>query len=251
MSSHKLEQDAAGAQRVIPVIPPNGGWTGNNNLGTMRPIHIDSTRRQTVLKLPEWGPPEVWTISLYIQDTNPLVTLGDVAIKARLEFGVGGSTQIMEVDWENGTEVSKTMNALNVIAEFNESVAQTDLNIGVQIARGGRGGNRNIYNSVQRLALLDAASETDYIQVPNFAAEFVIIPAGVDDSTNHDNVYSADVLIATYPGNQLVQPAIAMVTGEDVLKGKNLPVVAGSRYIKVINNGASQIAYTLYANMYG
>lgn len=245
-------RDQQPAQRVFAEIAAKGIWTGDNQIGIMRPAKFDSTRRQTILKLDEWGPPEVWTISLYIQDANPLITLGDISIKAHIEFGVGGSSQVIEVDWENGTELSKVMNAVNVIAVFGEtSDPDFGLNIGVQIARGGRGGNRNVYNSLQRLQLLDATSETDYIQVPNFAAEFLIVPAGVTDPTNHDNVYGDDIILATYPGNQLVQPAIAMVTGADILKGRYLPVIAGSRYMKVINNSDNQIAYTLYANMYG
>lgn len=250
MSAQKRQQSAANASSTVVVIPPNGSWSGDNQLGTMRPVKVDSTRRQTILKLDEWGAPDVWTLSLYLQEQNPLNTLGDIAIKARIEFGAGGSTQIIEVDWENGVEISKAMNAVNVIAEFGGIDTVVPINLGVQLARGGRGGNRNAYNSLQRLQLLDAASETDYIQVPNFAAEFLIVPAGVE-LANHDLVYNDDIVIATYPGNQLSQPAIAMVTGSDILKGRYLPVVAGSRYLKVINNGADQIAYTLYANMYG
>src|SRR5690348_14003177 len=91
MARRKLENTPVMAPHqltpVAPVIPSNGSWTGNNQLGIELPFAPDSNNRQTILKLDEWGPPDVWTISLFTRDD--LQVFQALGIKATIEFGAG------------------------------------------------------------------------------------------------------------------------------------------------------------------
>src|SRR6266700_163117 len=107
----------AGVPAVATVIPSNGSWTGNNQLGALVDFAPDSNARQTILKLDEWGPPEEWTISLFLRDQQQ--EFSALGIQAEINFGVGGGTQTVFVDWANGVEITKTMNAVNVIAQYS------------------------------------------------------------------------------------------------------------------------------------
>lgn len=111
-------QRTPGASQGLPIIPSKQGpWTGNNQLGIEREFAADSNNRQTILKLDEWDFPDVWTICLGMNDFTP--TQGGFDVTALIQFGIGGVTQVVEVDWLNGSGISLPMNALNVVAQYN------------------------------------------------------------------------------------------------------------------------------------
>ena len=90
MARRTLENSIAAPQRsgvppVAPVIPSSGWWTGNNQLGNEVAFAPDANNRQTILKLEEWGPPEVWTVSLFL--THEIAAFNAFDVTAELDFG--------------------------------------------------------------------------------------------------------------------------------------------------------------------
>lgn len=122
--AHEIQR-TPGADNAVATVPnKKGPWTGNNNLGIERPFAPDAENRQTVLKLPEWGFPEMWTLCLGLAfDANAWAPSGinepAFDITAVIEFGSGGCIQTVECDWVNGATICLPMNAVNVIAQYN------------------------------------------------------------------------------------------------------------------------------------
>lgn len=118
-------QQPAGVPPVYPLHMRNHPqWSGNNELGYALPFEPDANNRQTILKMEEWGFPEVWTLCLGLDFDrsnwpDPPDTTADFDITALIQFGIGGVVQEVEIDWHNGTAISLPMNALAVIAQYN------------------------------------------------------------------------------------------------------------------------------------
>lgn len=175
------------ASMVAAVPPPPGiqaPWSGSLNLGNVASFNPDSQNRQTILKLDEWGPPEIWTVSLAIDsyDDSPDV-MADVpswAVTAEIVFGSGGSSQTILVDWDNGSQISLPMNAVSVVAIYNgglisDPTPPVDLNLGVQLSRGVRGGNFPPTCTIAHAEMTDDG-ETYNIEIPPFAKAVRIVP---------------------------------------------------------------------------
>jgi hypothetical protein len=235
---------------VAPVIPSNGCWSGDNQLGIFTQFAPDSNNRQTVLKLDEWGPPVVWTISLALRDS--LQFFHAVQLKAIVEFGAGGSTQTVELDWDNGAQISLPMNALNVIAEVvNVDAFTTEgpgLQLGVQIARGRRGGSvppKLTLLSNQFLANLGQADVT----IPPFATDLFAIPSDPGTIVDvYDQNFTIQLWSGSTPGLGVV---LGVLRGTELLAGRTLPVVAGARSARVTNASGHFTSFTLFANLDG
>lgn len=135
---------------VQPAL--HGPWTNSNNFGAEVAFTPDEQARQRIIKLPEWGDPVVWTVSLGIEYTEedwPLDGGGrsrGFEIVGEVSYGVGGATQTVEVDWVQGTTFSVPMNAISVdaayifpfgVGEGPEPQQPRDLRLSVLLARGG------------------------------------------------------------------------------------------------------------------
>lgn len=164
------------ASRTILTAPAWGTetpWSGSNNLGNIVYYNPDVNNRQSILKLDEWGPPEMWTVSLFREHRPPLSGT-DYWITAEISFGAGGSTQTIEVDWLTGTMLSVPMNAISVTAKFSSfnlagfPIAPADkLRLGAQIARGVRGGSRAPTLS-KRLGIIAPGTTGVPVEIPAF-----------------------------------------------------------------------------------
>lgn len=122
--AHEIQRTPSSVNAVNVISAKTGPWTGNNNLGIERSFAPDSNNRQTILKLPEWGFPEMWTLCLGLifdpNQWNPAPGLTPAFdVTAVIEFGGGGCIQTVECDWINGCAISLPMNAVNVIAQYN------------------------------------------------------------------------------------------------------------------------------------
>ena len=130
--SHEIQR-TPGSDDAISIVPSKRGpWTGNNQLGIERGFAPDANNRQSILKLDEWGFPEVWTLCLGLTYDAELYgsgggITGAFGILAQVEFGTGGVIQIVEVDWCQGVSIPLPMNALNVIASY--SAVPTELGL--------------------------------------------------------------------------------------------------------------------------
>lgn len=119
-------------------------WSGNNELGIELPYQPDGDGFQTILKMDEWGFPELWTVSLGISyDLSLVPGIGDgkFSIDGLIRFGSGGVTQEFEVDWTEGVTFTVPMNAINVIARYSDFTGKNntppDLRLRVNLGRNG------------------------------------------------------------------------------------------------------------------
>lgn len=245
-----------GVPLVAPIIPRTGGWSGDNQLGREQPYAPDNRGTQTILKLDEWGPPEIWTVSLYVK--HGFKTFDGFKITAEINFGAGGSTQSLEVDWLNGAQISLPMNAVNVIAKFSDvdvSVEGSGLSLGVQLSRGSRGGTappvKTIAEFVEGNNTVNGSFHGDLYEIPKFAKNIIIVP---DEEVGFPTFFSADFQAVLFSGNSGGGVASAAVDGTKTTAGiqLRLPVVGEARILNVKYVGAGVLPrYTAYAELEG
>jgi len=147
----KARADVPEPSVSVFVQPPlHGPWTNSNNFGAEVAFSPGEDSRQRIIKLPEWGDPVVWTVSLgidYTEEDWPNVgAVRGFEIVGEVSYGVGGATQVIEVDWIQGTTFSVPMNAISVdaayIFPFDVGAGPgpqqpLDLRLSVLLARGG------------------------------------------------------------------------------------------------------------------
>lgn len=240
---------AHGIPQVAAIVPRTGGWSGDNQIGYQAKYGPDKRGNQTILKLDEWGPPEVWTVSLWIE--GKFTTYDGFSVTAQINFGAGGSTQTVEIDWLNGAQISLPMNALNVIAHFENVDVVTEgagLSLGVQISRGSRGG---VFPPVKTMGrfLLGASQDTGLIEIPAFARRIVVIP-----TAQVANFYTATTSLELFEGDGGGAQISGTAIGSQALSlgGLWLPVVNASRLARVSNAlGGPNIVGIMYAEIDG
>lgn len=234
---------------VVAVTPAHGWWTGSNNVGVEVGFAPDANNRQTVLSLPEIGAPEEWTVSLFARFPTPSgANLANFRITAIINFGAGGSTQEVELDWLNGAQITLPCNALNVIAKYSNGAGGDNLRIGVQVARGRRGGNQPPRKTVSDLTIIDPLGAADFT-IPQFAATMHVIPG---------NVISVPVLYnASTHIFQLSSPAggtfnVSLTLGSNLLATDGIEVIGAGRTLRVSNTDAvNPLSIAVYADLFG
>lgn len=245
-----IAQQRGGVPLVGMVVPRNGGWSGDNQLGRQQPYGPDNRGRQTILKMDEWGPPEIWTVSLYL--TQAIEDFNGFGVTAEIGFGVGGSTQVVKVDWVNGCQISLPMNAINVMAIFEDVDITTEgqgLQLGVQLCRGARGGQ-----DLPRLTMaefVEATSVNVQYRIPNFAKNIVIVP---DEAVGFASFYSADLRVQLFSGNNAGGlHTTAAADGTRTVAGQiRLPVTGQARFVDIEYVGVGALPrYTMYAEIDG
>lgn len=204
MISELFDRALNSRKRMVEVMPPASGynypWSGSNNLGNVVDFDPHLNNRQTILKMDEWGPPEVWTVSLAITHDEWAAAVRDetalLDITANISFGVGGSTQEVKLSWLNGTMISLPMNAISVTAEYPDlesflggdtALLPPNIRLSVQIARGYHHSNA-VYMPTPPITLA-AATAYDLGEVPAYAKSFEIISGSGNLPLN--NIYVA------------------------------------------------------------
>jgi hypothetical protein len=218
---------STGAVTIIPS--KTGPWTGNPNLGIEQPFAASVNNRQTILKLPEWGFPQVWTVLLGLSFDSNFLNGGSngFSITAHIEAGAGGAIQLVDVDWVQGTALSLPMNALNVIAEYDDTTdLPPDLRLTVTIAPG-----KSTYAKPTRtFYMVIAPASQDQIEIPKFAKRVFLC-----DSVNAgSSVYSANADIRMFSvqgGGRGIR-----ITGPNLLAlGGWLEIPNGARFLTIFN----------------
>lgn len=133
----------AGLRPVATIVPRQGWWSNYPQLGEEQAFAPDANSRQTILKADELGPPEVYTLTLgiaYSEQDWP-GTGRAFEVEAEINFGAGGATQVVKIDWVQGAQISLPMNAVNVVATYNIDAAAApqppaDLRLSVMLGRG-------------------------------------------------------------------------------------------------------------------
>lgn len=236
-----------GVPQVAAITPRNGGWSGDNQLGYEAKYGPDRRQTQTILKLDEWGPPEVWTVSLFLR--GDFLNFDGFGVRARINFGAGGSTQVYECDWINGSQVSLPMNAINVEAIFQDVNVATEgrgLSLGVQLSRGTRGGTETPrYTLAERLSV-PAGTVSSAIELPDFASEVYVTPVG---NANVPRVYAADQFLELVRGSTSLTSA--SIDGTRLGLGIKLPVAGQARAVRYRNDSATEVTVNIIADLFG
>ena len=236
-----------GIPQVVPTIPREGLWSGYNQLGYQAKYGPDQRNTQTILKLDEWGPPEVWTLSLFLD--QKLEAFNGFGVTARINFGAGGSTQVIETDWINGSQISLPMNAVNVEAIFSDIDVTTEgagLSLGVQLARGARGGTRGPVKTIAENITVGALASSSVFEIPAFAKAVYAISTG--GTTN--NLNDALVRLITLSGN-FSADVTGTISGVAASNGVGLPVVGRAKFVRLSNGTGASVNATLYAEIDG
>ena len=266
--------DAEPADPPMPVLktePLKGPWTGNNNLGIRQPFAPDANNRQTILKTPEWGFPVVWTVTLGIVGF-PQGDFDGFGIKAILEAGVGGCTQTIEIDWRNGTQISLVMNALNVIAEFQnlDTNETTGLELTVEVARGNRPGASGPpvltltsagttgfatspfpEGTLMEDVIIPAGGDSGLMRIPELATK-ILVGAALPTAVNILRLHNQNVRLATITGNTFGATGVLAISGADlVASGGGIPVTGQARYAILFNGSGDPVEVTFWAEIAG
>lgn len=125
MRAHReiTRRDATqGAQPVIPVETRGGAWSGYQQLGNEIAFAPDTNNRQTVLRLDEWGFPQVWTVMLAMDLPPGADSVGGFAVTAEVHPGAGGTVDSFLVDWNQGVTFSVVCNAITINAIYSNVV---------------------------------------------------------------------------------------------------------------------------------
>lgn len=247
------DPQAHGIPQVAPVIPRNGMWSGYNQLGYQAKYGPDQRGTQTILKLDEWGPPEVWTISLFLK--SEFLDSDGFNVQARINFGAGGSTQVMLIDWINGAQISLPMNAVNVEAIFADVDVATEgkgLALGVQLARGSRGGTLPPVLMIAEHLEIAADNESVSFTMPAFAKRVVLMPAA-NDAANIAAFYSDETQLIVESNPFGSGDVVGVADGAHADNGLIAVTVVGkARSFKIANtSNAVPVTVTLYVELEG
>lgn len=253
---------------VVNANPRKGAWTGNNQLGYSLPFKPDANNEQTILKLDEWGFPEVWTVSLSLEGFDNLEVFGEVngfGVLALIHFGAGGATQTIEVDWKTGTQLSLTMNAINVIAKYQNldlgSGEGDGLFLNVVLAKGNRPGNsaapvRTMFVDIPSGALpkdtlvetvvLQQNQDTGIMRLPPYSSRLM---AGAAGGPLFDPAifYSATTTIELLSGISGI--VVQKLSGAELLTRGGVAITGQARFGRISNANASPICFTSWAEI--
>jgi len=223
-----------------------GEWSRNNQLGVELPFLVDVTHPQTILKLDEWGMPEVWTISLTLRLPRELVATELFDIVGNINFGAGGLTQTVQVDWVDDTIFSVPMNALNITASWSELATingvppPKGVQVGVIISPGS-----TTHGRATRTSLFGPLANGDLVVNPlNVPPTFPPIPAYAKSATvtgsssaSTSILYSSGATLLFFVNNGTAAPGtIQAIPGNFLGPGVRVPIPANARYWSIANN---------------
>lgn len=236
----------------------HGIWSDSNNFGAEISFDPDQDNRQRVIKLPEWGEPVVWTVSLGIDYNEldwPAGSPGGqrgFEIVGEVTYGVGGATQTVEVDWIQGTTFSVPMNAISVdafyafpfvLSEGPRTQQPLDLRLSVLLARGTASGG---VRPTKVAPLVDgspaAALDNNQLvaapaRIPKFGKRLFLVssvpPAQFSELVNGNNY----ILFFSAPDvtGSAIRGGTARITASILTDGIRVPPFA--KYVTVQNVG--------------
>lgn len=235
----------------------HGLWSDSNNFGAEVAFAADEENRQRVIKLPEWGEPVVWTVSLGLDYTEEEWPAGGPGgqrgfeIVGEVSFGAGGATQTFEVDWVQGTTFSVPMNAISVdafyafpfdLSEGPRAQQPLDLRLSVLLGRGSANGVR----PTRSAQLLDGSPFAELgndqliatpARIPKFGKRLFVVssvePTQFNELVNGNNY----VVFFTAPdvSDAAVRVATMRITSTALLDGIRVPPFA--KYVTLQNVG--------------
>ena len=228
-----------GAQPVVPIEPMKGPWSGNQNLGSSKVWDSSLIGNQTIFKLPEWGMPKIWTLSLGIDPVSEWNALSSFDMTATIFFGAGGTSQTIEMDWVNGSSIILPGNAFEVLARLysdanTPAVAPDNIRLSVTASQGSLG--TPSASRTFKYAVANGGNTTPK-RIPNFAKYMIVLNAsntGVGQTSAFDATVRYEVIPGTAGGT------VFQMYGDMLYNvGGVMPIPAMGRYIRIWNASAA------------
>lgn len=226
-------------------------WVGNLQLGQLISFDPDTDIRATVLKMQNYGPPVVRTVSLWVDwNEDTPASEYEFSLIAEVNAGCGGAVQTFEVDWHNGACFTIPCSSLEVVCRYENKFGQFDPPEGLKVsAMIGSGVGRSPYPT-RTLGLSTAipAGSADLVEVPRFARKLRLIDL-VETSPTLTSVYDAlntIIFSATNPlSGTLVVNASYVSLDRDFALIQGMPIPNGARWVYLENN-TSDLVYFLW-----
>lgn len=231
MRSRELQRQPNGIQPVTPYEAKTGPWSRSPNLGISRLFAPSANNEQTILKLDEWGFPRVWSAMLGLKFRDIPVGVGNgFSIIARVIAGAGGSTQEFEVDWRQGMTFQTVMNAINIIALYDETAdIPSDLELTVTL------GHLRLTSALPTRSYRQLTS-SPRLRIPPFATSLTlsnVFPTGAP----FGSIFDATSTIFFHTAAPAA-PAIQTFTGAELLAFRRLPIPNGACFISITTSVA-------------
>jgi len=180
--------------------------------------------------MPEWGFPRQWTISLELDNT--VTEYDGFNITAVIEFGVGGSLQTVRCDWINGTVLTVTANAINVIAEFRNVDLVTEgpgIKLGAQVSRYPRPAI-----IPPRITIIEAQVIPFAViaEIPRFVGRVGVLP-----TVDTVGFFVGTVFFSTLSGNGAANFNVVRKSGIELQTDPTIPVTGSAKFVSLIVGG--------------
>lgn len=238
MRSREIQRQPNGIQPVNPYEAKTGPWSRSPNLGISRLFAPSANNEQTILKLDEWGFPRVWSVMLGLtfREQSPAIAGNGFSVVAKVIAGAGGSTQEFEIDWRQGMTFHTVMNALNVIALYDEtSDIPSDLELTVTL------GHHRLTGSLPTRSYR-ITSASPRLRIPPFATSLKLSNVFTPDAT-FANIFDATSRIIFFTVAPAA-PSIQSFSGSELLALGSLPIPNGACFIDI----STSLARTLVCN---
>ena len=236
---------AAGITPVATIVPRQGWWSNYPQLGEEQAFAPDANSRQTILKADELGPPEVYTITLGISYSEQEWPGPGRAfeVEAEINFGAGGATQMVKVDWVQGAQISLPLNAVNVVATYNiDSLTApqppADLRLSAMLGRGPALGKAQ-WTEPTPFSLV-AVGQSAPQRIAAFASRVRVIassPAGAD------LIFTAGNFLVFQGGPLVGDEQIAAVRLDHYLNAlaEGIAIPGQAKYVSIFNMSGSVV----------
>lgn len=233
-----------------------GAWSGSNQLGQRQFLVAGSaltedavSARQNILKLSEWGFPEVWTVSLGISFREDDPSAEAANYQAEIVFGSGGATETVVIDWIRGTSISLPMNAVEVNCLYDSSaVADDGVEVQVLLSRGARFGALppvvELTPGATPLSIAAAATSA-LIEVPKFVRRVKFANAGSTAASSADFYNAANVFRLRRSAATMSQSII----GSSLIALGGFDVFGGGHLVEILNGSGNTIDVRIYGEV--
>ena len=234
-----------GIPPVAPIVPRIGWWSDYPQFGEEQAFPPSAQTRQQILKADELGPPEVHTLTLGISysEENWPGTGRAFEVEAEINFGAGGATQVVRIDWVQGAQISLPMNAVNVVATYNIDALTppqppSDLRLSVMLGSGAARGKAR-WTDPTPLSLV-ALGQVAPRRIAPFASRIRVIasnPAGAD------LIFTAGNFLVFLGGPLVSDEQVASVRLDHYLNaiGDGIAIPGEAKYATIFNLSGSVV----------
>jgi len=237
-------------------VPRTGWWSDYPQFGEEQAFAPDAQNRQQILKADELGPPEVYTITLGISysEQNWPGAGRAFEVEAEINFGAGGATQVVRIDWVQGAQISLPMNAVNVVATYNiDALAAPqppgDLRLSAMLGRGPAIGKAQ-WTDPTPFSLV-AAGQTPSRRIAAFASRIHVVAA---NPAGADVIFTAGNFLIFLGGPLPGDEQIASVRLDQYLNaiGEGIVIPGQAKYASIFNlfgsvlNARARLQYEIF-----